>query len=263
MLTTLAFCGAGLVPGVALAQHAPRAAWVRMPHPSIEGTVDYLWSGDLRRTGDSSIAVFIKTRMDRAVAVVLVEVDCSQRQQRTYAMDAYPSTGGRDSRAVPEPSWVDASPYRLAALCGRMLREVAEGEVTSMFAPGIPARWRPLGVLANGDTLLVDAETFTRERDGAKVWIRTAHPRTTAGTSGPHVAYESVQWEFGCTTRRFRMFGGATYDRQGNVISQLDGAPTPWQSALPESLAETIGQRMCRDDAIPAAPTPQLGPDPD
>ena len=100
-------------------------------------------------------------------------------------------------------------------------------------------RWRPIGTRQNSQ-LYIDMQTFDDSAaTSMKLWAKEMEG--PADSSGP---YTLNQYEFNCTARQLRTVSFASYGANGNLLaSRGDGK---WESAIPDTLGETLLNDMCK-----------------
>jgi hypothetical protein len=71
--------------------------------------------------------------------------------------------------------------------------------------------------------------------------------------------HSSVErWEVDCRARRYRVLGGASYNRDGKSLGSTS-APEPWALLIPDSVAEGVAGPLCDAKPWPDSPPAAKG----
>ena len=89
----------------------------------------------------------------------------------------------------------------------------------------------------------IDADAFVFDEATATIWLKTDY--ASKGKSGESVTIE--KWMHDCANARAKLLALTLYDAKGRVVgsAELPRYRLEWGAIIPNSIGETIHQRVC------------------
>jgi hypothetical protein len=136
------------------------------------------------------------------------------------------------------------------------------GEAGGGERPVLPERWALIARNASSAELFYDQQSLRGDGDHLHVWVYTFYPETLMAGEAAFDASKAL-FELRCTANEFRLNQYLLLRGEKVIGSNGSVSDGDWSAVAPESVAESLVARVCRDRVESAEDTAADGTAPD